>query len=66
MSDKYFGAVIFDVWLRGGDPDAVSRSRVEACEACGAPADEIATLELRLQQERAQLARDIARLTVQE
>jgi hypothetical protein len=64
MSDTYFAAVIFDVWMRGGDPDQVSRTRVEMCEANGAPVEEIATHELWLQQARARLYRDMARLSV--
>jgi hypothetical protein len=39
MSDTYYGAVLADVWMRGGDPDQVSRTRVEACEANGAPVE---------------------------
>jgi hypothetical protein len=64
MSESYYCAVIMDVWMRGGDPDQVSRTRVEACEANGAPVEEIATHELWLQQARARLARDMARLSV--
>jgi hypothetical protein len=64
MSDTYYGAVLADVWMRGGDPDQVSRTRVEACEANGAPVEEIATHELWLQQARARLYRDMARLSV--
>jgi hypothetical protein len=46
MSDTYYARSTGDVWMRGGDPDQVSRTRVEACEANGAPVEEIATREL--------------------
>jgi hypothetical protein len=58
MAD-YFADVQFDVWNRGGDPDAVDRDRVEACRDGGADVEETAGLELRLQRARAQVARDM-------
>jgi hypothetical protein len=63
MSDPFYAAVLAAVWQRGGDPEAVSRSRVEMCEG-KIPVDEIATLEIELQVARARVARDMARLTV--
>ena len=59
MSDQYFGAVIYDVWLGGGDPDLVSRDRVDAAEESGAESEEIAGLELRLQRARADVEREM-------
>lgn len=59
MSNKYFGDVIFDVWCRGGNPDLVDRDRVEVCEQNGAPAEEVAALEYRLQRARATVERDM-------
>lgn len=64
MSDPFYAAVLAAVWQRGGDPNAVSRSRVEMCEAVHAPVDEIATWEIELQIARDQVARDMARLNV--
>jgi hypothetical protein len=63
-SDTYYAAVLFEVFARGGNPDLVSRTSVEACEASGTPATECATLELQLQEARDRVARDLARLTV--
>lgn len=59
MSDKYFGDVVYEVWRSGGNPDAVSRDRVEADESSGAWAEETAASELRLQWARAAVERDM-------
>jgi hypothetical protein len=64
MSDTYYAAVLAEVFMRGGNIHAVTRTRVEACEGSGAPATECATLELQLQWARDRVARDLARLTV--
>lgn len=63
MNDTYYGAVLFEVFARGGNTDLVTRTRVEMCEASGATAVEVATLELQLQWARDRVARDLARLT---
>jgi hypothetical protein len=59
MSEQYFGDVVYEVWRGGGNPDAVSRDRVEAAEAGGAYPDETAGCELRLQRARAAVERDM-------
>jgi hypothetical protein len=63
MSDPFYAAVLSAVTQRGGDPSAVSRSRVEMCEG-KIPVEEIATLEIELQIARDRVARDMARLNV--
>jgi hypothetical protein len=64
VTNDYYDAVVAEVFRLGGRMYLVSRQRVEACEANGAPVEEIARLELQLQQDRARLARDMARLSV--
>jgi hypothetical protein len=66
VSDPYVAAVLAEVFRRGGDTNAVSLDRCEMCEAVGTPPEEVARMEVELQEARAQLARDIARLTVVE
>jgi ABC-type amino acid transport system permease subunit len=63
-NDTYYAAVLAEVFMRGGNIHAVTRTRVEACEASGCQAFECATLELQLQVARDRVARDLARLTV--
>jgi len=44
---KYYGDVEFEVWRRGGDPDAVDRDRLEDMRYEGLYSADAATLELR-------------------
>jgi hypothetical protein len=60
MSDQYYADVVFNVWRAGGDPAAVSRHRVEACEQGGCQAEDVAGYELQLQEARKAVARDLA------
>jgi hypothetical protein len=64
MSDPFYAAVLAAVWQRGGHPEAVSRSRVEMCDAIHLTVDAVATLEIELQVARDRVARDMARLNV--
>lgn len=46
------GDVYYEVWRRGGNPDAVDDDRVRDAEYCGDTAEEIAHAELWRQQAR--------------
>jgi hypothetical protein len=59
MSDRYFNAVVSAVKDAGGNPDAVARSRTDACESAGNTPAQVAGWELELQ-----YARELARLSV--
>jgi hypothetical protein len=63
MSDTYFDAVRAEVFRQGGRMYLVSRERVEMCAAIDTPVEEVARLELELQQARAQVAEDMAKLS---
>jgi hypothetical protein len=64
MSDTYYAAVLSEVWQRGGNPDAVSRTRVEMCEAEDPGGRDAPRWRCELQVARARVARDMARLNV--
>ncbi len=59
MSDQFFADVVCAVWRGGGNPEDVSRYRVEACEQGGCQSQQVAGWELQLQEARRQVARDI-------
>lgn len=44
--DRYFGDVVYEVWRRGGDSDAVDRDRLADYEYDGYSADEAASAEM--------------------
>ena len=59
MTPRFLADVQYDVWLRGGNPDAVSEHRVDAVEVGGGSTDEAADMELRLQRAKAAVERDM-------
>ena len=47
-----FGDVLYEVWRRGGNVDAIDRDRVEEDLRCGDYFDDVASAELRRQERR--------------
>lgn len=49
---SYYGDVWFEVWRRGGDPDAVDPDDVREAELYGEQYEDVADYELRRQRRR--------------
>jgi hypothetical protein len=64
MTDAYFDAVRAEVFRLGGRMYLVSRERVEMCAAIDTPVEECARLEVWMQDARAQLAREMAKIEI--
>lgn len=52
--EDYCGDVVYDVWRRGGNPDAVDRDQVKDSRDDGLDAEAAAGRELRRQRRRAE------------